>query len=68
MKLALAHAPAFEPGANWSYSKAGYLPAGMIVERVTGHPYGDEIRRRVIEPRSAPDVRLPRRSADRRAR
>ncbi|MER7142619.1 serine hydrolase [Streptomyces xanthochromogenes] len=52
VKLALAHAPAFEPGANWSYSKAGYLPAGMIVERGTGHPYGDEIRRRVIEPRS----------------
>ncbi|GHB35462.1 hypothetical protein GCM10010331_23540 [Streptomyces xanthochromogenes] len=50
MKLALAHAPAFEPGANWSYSKAGYLPAGMLAVRVTGHPYGDEIRRRFIEP------------------
>jgi len=50
VKLALAHRPAFEPGTDWSYSNTGYLLAGMIIERVTGHTYGHEIRRRVIEP------------------
>ncbi|WP_328314306.1 beta-lactamase family protein [Streptomyces sp. NBC_00442] len=50
VRLALAHAPDFEPGTNWRYSNTGYLLAGMLIERVTGHPYGDEIRRRVIGP------------------
>lgn len=48
--IALAHPPTFEPGSGWRYSSTGYLLAGMIIERVTGHPYGDEIRRRVIAP------------------
>ncbi|MFJ9624949.1 serine hydrolase domain-containing protein [Streptomyces sp. NPDC101181] len=50
VNLALAHRPDFEPGTGWRYSNTGYLLAGMIVERVTGHGYGEEIRRRVIEP------------------
>lgn len=28
----------------------GYLLAGLLIERVTGHTYADEIRRRVIAP------------------
>ncbi|GHI40670.1 serine hydrolase domain-containing protein [Streptomyces violascens] len=50
VKLALAHPPAFEPGADWRYSNTGYLLAGMLIEQVTGHPYGDEIRHRIVEP------------------
>ncbi|MEU8890535.1 serine hydrolase domain-containing protein [Streptomyces sp. NPDC048442] len=50
VNLALAHRPTFEPGTGWSYSSTGYLLAGLLIERVTGHPYGDEIRRRVITP------------------
>ncbi|MFQ6144493.1 serine hydrolase domain-containing protein [Streptomyces seoulensis] len=49
--LALAHPPTFEqPGSEWNYSNTDYLLAGMLIEKVTGHPYGEEIRRRVIEP------------------
>lgn len=48
--IAMSHEPTFEPGASWSYSNTNYILAGMIVERVTGHSYGDEIRRRVIAP------------------
>ncbi|MGA4838816.1 serine hydrolase domain-containing protein [Streptomyces sp. G45] len=48
--IALAHPPTFAPGTGWSYSSTGYLLAGMIIERVTGHSYRDEIRRRVITP------------------
>ncbi|GAA4236456.1 serine hydrolase domain-containing protein [Actinomadura meridiana] len=50
LDLALKHPPLFEPGERWSYSNTGYLLAGMLIEKVTGHPYGDEIRRRVLRP------------------
>ncbi|AWT43269.1 MULTISPECIES: serine hydrolase domain-containing protein [Streptomyces] len=48
--IAMSHEPIFEPGESWTYSNTNYILAGMIVERVTGHSYGDEIRRRVIAP------------------
>lgn len=50
VRLALAHRPDFAPGTDVRYSSTGYLLAGMLIERVTGHTYGQEIRRRVIEP------------------
>ncbi|QRX93804.1 serine hydrolase domain-containing protein [Streptomyces noursei] len=50
VRLALAHRPSFAPGTGWRYSNTGYLLAGMLIERVTGHTYGHEIHRRIIEP------------------
>src|SRR4029078_1525983 len=46
--LALLGPSTFPPGASWGYSNTNYLIAGMIVERVTGHPFGDELGRRII--------------------
>ncbi|MEV7405562.1 serine hydrolase domain-containing protein [Streptomyces sp. NPDC091267] len=48
--LALAHQPTFPPGEGWKYSNTNYLLAGMLIEKVTGHTYGKEIRRRIIRP------------------
>ncbi|MGC9376372.1 serine hydrolase domain-containing protein [Streptomyces sp. MH13] len=48
--IAMTHEPDFAPGADWNYSNTNYLLAGMVIEEVTGRPYGDEVRRRVIEP------------------
>lgn len=48
--VALRHAPHFTPGDGWSYSNTNYLLAGEVIEAVTGRPYGDEIRARVIRP------------------
>ncbi|MEV4251623.1 serine hydrolase domain-containing protein [Spirillospora sp. NPDC049652] len=59
VKLALDHPRTFAPGTDWRYSNTGYLLAGMIIERVTGHPYGDEIRRRVIVPLGLRDTVVP---------
>ncbi|WTD38697.1 beta-lactamase family protein [Streptomyces sp. NBC_01643] len=42
--------PSFKPGEGWRYSNTNYLIAGMLIEKVTGRPYGEEIRRRIIEP------------------
>ncbi|MFB7713989.1 serine hydrolase domain-containing protein [Streptomyces sp. NPDC056105] len=64
VKLALAHPPTFDkpgakPGSEWHYSNTNYLLAGMLIEKVTGHPYGEEIRRRVIEPLGLHDTSVP---------
>ncbi|ANW17590.1 serine hydrolase domain-containing protein [Streptomyces clavuligerus] len=40
----------FAPGTRFSYSNTGYIVAGMIVEKVTGNRYEDEIRERIAEP------------------
>lgn len=50
VRIAMRHEPDFAPGEGWNYSDTNYIVAGMITEKATGHAYGDEIRRRVIEP------------------
>jgi len=46
--LVRSHASlAFEPGADWRYSNIGYMLLGAILERVTGEPYDDHVRREV---------------------
>ncbi|MEV8320188.1 serine hydrolase domain-containing protein [Streptomyces sp. NPDC059900] len=50
VKLALAHPPTFKPGTDWKYSNTGYLLAGMIIEKVTGRSYGEELQRRIVKP------------------
>ncbi|MFD8570339.1 serine hydrolase domain-containing protein [Streptomyces sp. NPDC059639] len=48
--IAMKHQPLFAPGAGWSYSNTNYILAGMIIEKVTGRTYAQEIDRRVIKP------------------
>jgi D-alanyl-D-alanine carboxypeptidase len=48
--LALLGPSTFEPGTSWAYSNTNYLIAGMLVERVTGHPFADELERRITGP------------------
>jgi D-alanyl-D-alanine carboxypeptidase len=50
VNLALAHRRTFKPGTSWRYSNTNYLLAGMLIEKVTGHAYGEEIRRRILTP------------------
>lgn len=40
----------FEPGKGWSYSNAGMLVAGLIVERVSGQNYFDYVRDHIYQP------------------
>ncbi|MGW4247240.1 serine hydrolase domain-containing protein [Nocardia sp. NPDC004722] len=42
--------PNFAPGTGWSYSNTGYLLAGMIIEKVTGTPWYEQVGRRIITP------------------
>ncbi|GAA3304072.1 hypothetical protein GCM10020295_54260 [Streptomyces cinereospinus] len=50
MAVAMAHAPDFAPGTSWQYSNTNYVLAGMVIEEVTGRPYGAEIRDRILAP------------------
>ncbi len=50
LRLALAHPREFKPGKQWKYSNTNYVVAGMLIEKVTGHTYADEVTRRVIRP------------------
>lgn len=47
---AMRHEPDFPPGDDWSYSNTGYVILGMVIERVTGRPWYEEVTGRIIEP------------------
>ncbi|RZQ60779.1 serine hydrolase domain-containing protein [Amycolatopsis suaedae] len=44
--------PDFPPGekGKWHYSNTGYILLGLIIEKVTGNPWRDEVTRRVLKP------------------
>jgi CubicO group peptidase (beta-lactamase class C family) len=42
--------PQFEPGSKWSYSNAGYVLLGAIIEKVSGMTYREYVRANVFRP------------------
>jgi D-alanyl-D-alanine carboxypeptidase len=48
--IAMQQAPAFAPGTAWGYSNTNYVLAGMIIEKVTGHTWQQEVTQRIINP------------------
>jgi D-alanyl-D-alanine carboxypeptidase len=60
VQRAVARPPMFEePGSAFGYSNTNYTLIGQIIEKVTGQPYSDEIKRRVIWPLWLRDTKLP---------
>jgi CubicO group peptidase (beta-lactamase class C family) len=41
---------AFEPGTQFRYNNSGYFLLGAIIERVSGQPYAEYVRRQLAEP------------------
>jgi D-alanyl-D-alanine carboxypeptidase len=39
-----------EPGGAHHYANTNYIVLGEIIEQVTGHPWADEVRDRIVEP------------------
>ena len=39
--------PDFEPDAKYSYSNSGYILLGLILEKLTGKPYGEALKERI---------------------
>ncbi|MFE3740659.1 serine hydrolase domain-containing protein [Streptomyces sp. NPDC059134] len=48
--LAVRHAPDFPAGTRWAYSNTNYVLAGMIIEKITGHPWEQEVHARILRP------------------
>ncbi len=46
----------FPPGTKWEYSNSGYVLLGMLIEKMTGHSWADEIRTRFAEPLGLTDT------------
>jgi len=42
--------PVHKPGKGWAYSDTNYLLLGMLIEKITGTYYYDEVRRRILDP------------------
>ncbi|MBZ4322891.1 serine hydrolase domain-containing protein [Streptomyces huiliensis] len=59
LRTALSHRPDFRPGTDWHYSNTNYVVAGMLIEKLTGHSYADEIRHRVVKPLGLRATTLP---------
>ncbi|WP_219471286.1 serine hydrolase domain-containing protein [Nonomuraea rhizosphaerae] len=47
---AMRHKPDFAPGKGWSYANTGYALLGLIIERVTGRLWHQEVEARIIKP------------------
>ncbi|WP_068775025.1 serine hydrolase [Paenibacillus sp. FJAT-26967] len=63
VKIGLAMPADFAPGKGWSYSNTGYVLLGMLIERVSGASYAEEIEKRILEPLELSDTFLPGNSA-----
>ncbi len=59
VKLGLSLPPDFAPGKGWSYSNTGYVLLGILIEKVTGNSYAEEIENRIIEPLELSNTFLP---------
>jgi D-alanyl-D-alanine carboxypeptidase len=38
------------PGARFSYTNTGYVILGLLIERITRHPYATEVSQRILRP------------------
>lgn len=59
LEIAAAQPPLFPPGTSYSYSNTNYNLLGLIIERVTGRSWRDQITRRVIDPLDLKRTTLP---------
>ncbi|MBB6349940.1 D-alanyl-D-alanine carboxypeptidase [Nonomuraea muscovyensis] len=50
VRLALSKPARFEPGTDQSYSNTNYTLALLLIEKVTGRSYAEEMQRRILRP------------------
>ena len=49
LDTALGKPAQFEPGAQWKYTNTNYLVLGMLVERMSQRPVGEQIDERIVK-------------------
>lgn len=58
VQLALSKPARFEPGTDWSYSNTNYTLAALLIEKVAGRSYGEQVHQRILQPLGLRDTRL----------
>jgi CubicO group peptidase (beta-lactamase class C family) len=48
----------FDPGARYAYSNFGYCVLGRLIEKISGKPYGEFVRKSLLEPAGIKRMRL----------
>lgn len=56
---AVAKGPEFSPGTRQDYLNINYTILGLLIEKVTGHPYAREAERRILRPAGMRDTCFP---------
>ncbi|MBP2328094.1 CubicO group peptidase (beta-lactamase class C family) [Kibdelosporangium banguiense] len=59
VRFSLSKQPLFAPGTDWSYANINYMLAGLLIEKITGRPYGDALQRRILRPLGLQDTMVP---------
>ncbi|SCG19374.1 D-alanyl-D-alanine carboxypeptidase [Micromonospora echinofusca] len=59
VRLGLRNPRQFAPGTKQHYTNMGYIVAGLLVEKVTGHAYARELDRRIARPLRLRDTYAP---------
>ena len=66
LRFAASKPLAFRPGSRERYSNTNYIALGLVIEKVTGRSYAEELEQRVLDPLGLSRTELPttRRLAD----
>jgi len=59
LDTALGKPAAFEPGTQWKYTNTNYIVLGMLVERVSQRPVGEQIDQRIVKKLGLSHTYLP---------
>ncbi|MFI0791853.1 serine hydrolase [Micromonospora rubida] len=59
VRLGLDNPREFSPGEKQHYTNMGYIVAGLLIEKVTGHSYEAELDRRIARPLGLRDTYAP---------
>ncbi|MBD8499433.1 beta-lactamase family protein [Paenibacillus sp. CAU 1523] len=59
VRIGVRMKPSFSPGTRWEYSNTNTVLAGLIIKKVTGETYGQQIKKRIIEPLQLSGTSVP---------
>ena len=61
LRFAASQPLLFPAGSQWAYSNTNYIALGLVIEKVTGHPFGQELRQRILKPLALSQTELQKR-------
>ena len=59
LRFAASKPLAFKPGSQGRYSNTNYIALGLVIEKVTGRSYAEELKERVLDPLGLSRTELP---------